>query len=538
MSYLLKTPTQKKTPQSKPIPGREKEMTRNAAGGFAFTADSWTIFHRWLTLGSEKGTYYVSEQDLTGQNVDNVRACIVQDGIKAVQTIIGISTAGRAPKNDPALYALAIAASYGGDLKVREAALAALPKVARTGTHLFQFAAFVDSMRGWGPGLRRAVAAWYLEKDVNKLAYQLAKYQQRNGWSHRDLLRLAHPKADLKIEHADLFRWVTKDEKKETLPGLILAIEAAKTADEKSVVLLIRDAGLTREMIPTEHQKSPKVWEALFEKMPMTAMIRTLGRMGAAGLLAPLSATAKEVVRRLGDREILRNARVHPIGVLAALLTYKQGHGQKGKLSWTPVPQVVDALNDAFYAAFENVEPTGKNFYLGIDVSGSMTGGVVAGIDGLTPNMGAAAMAMLIARTEPNHFIGGFATQFVDLGISSRDRIDAAMQKCQRSYGGTDASIAITHAQNNKYPVDCFVVISDGESWAGSVHASQALVEYRQKMGRDSKLVVINMVANRTRLGDPTDPGTLDIVGFDASVPTLISGFFGANVAAGQDEPE
>jgi 60 kDa SS-A/Ro ribonucleoprotein len=48
-------------------------------------------------------------------------------------------------------------------------------------------------------------------------------------------------------------------------------------------------------------------------------------------------------------------------------------------------------------------------------------------------------------------------------------------------------------------------------------------------MGRDAKLVVINMVANMTRIGDPADAGSLDIVGFDAAVPTLIRGFIGAD---------
>jgi 60 kDa SS-A/Ro ribonucleoprotein len=188
---------------------------------------------------------------------------------------------------------------------------------------------------------------------------------------------------------------------------------------------------------------------------------------------------------------------------------------------------VVDALNDAFYLAFDNVEPTGKRFYLGIDVSGSMTMGPVAGIDGLTPNMGAAAMAMLIARTEPNHFIGGFSTSFIDLGISSRDRLDRAMEKCQRSFGGTDCAIAIRHALAAKWPVDVFVVITDGETWAGDMHAAQALQQYRDKAGLPAKLVVINMVANRTSLKDPQDLGSLDVVGFDASVPTLIAGFIG-----------
>lgn len=539
--YLLKQPTAKKASQVKAIPGREKDMMRNNAGGFAFKADSFDLLQRFLILGSANGSYYVTEQDLTSQNVDNVRACIAADGFRAVKMITDISVSGRAPKNDPALYALALAASYGGDEKVRAEALRVLPQVARIGTHLFTFVSFVDSMRGWGSALKRGVGDWY-SMPIDKLAYQLVKYQQRNGWSHRDILRLTHPHGF----DAAIARWVLglpqseravdlKGQKSRRypastapLPDLINAFEMAKSADEKQLIELITTFRLTREMIPTQHQKSPAVWEALFQKMPLGAMVRTLGRMGACGLLAPLSTTSIEVCRRLHDPEALRKAKVHPISVLAALLTYKEGRGQKGSLTWQVVPQVVDALNDAFYLAFEQVEPTGKRFYLGIDVSGSMTMGTVAGLAGLTPNMGAAAMAMLIARTEPNYFIGGFSDRFVELGVSKTDRLDAAMRKCQMNYGGTDASIAITHAQARNYPVDAFVVISDGESWAGSVHASQALEEYRRKTGIDAKLIVINMVANRTRVGDPTDPGTLDIVGFDASVPPLIAGFLGA----------
>ena len=560
MSYLLKTPTQKKTKQSEPIPGREKEMQRNAAGGFAFKADSFSRMERFLILGSEGGTYYVGESDLTKQNVDNVRACIAQDGPRAVKMITDISVAGRAPKNDPALYALALAVSAGdGPYKplnaTQTAALAALPLVARTGTHLFAFAAFADSMRGWGGALRKAVAAWYLEKTpIERLGYQLVKYQQRNGWSHRDIMRLCHPagwnssmarwalgydnaeRSVIRKSGKTILRTDTYASPSDALPALIVGFEAGKAAKEDVVIKLIRDHGLTREMIPTEVQKSPAIWEALLEKMPLGAMIRTLGRMGATGLLMPLSDGSKQVCARLGDGEYLRKSRVHPIQVLAAILTYGAGKGMKGKLTWTPDPQVVDALNDAFYASFSNVEPTNKNFYIGIDVSGSMTGGAVAGLAGLTPNMGAAAMAMLIARTEPNYFIGGFANNFVDLGISKADRLDAAMRKCQRDFGSTDCAVAIKHALASRYPVDCFVIVTDGETWAGDQATSQALTEYRQKTGRDSKLVVINMVANRTSVADPKDAGSLDIVGFDASVPTLISGFLGGNAPTGSDE--
>ena len=76
--------------------------------------------------------------------------------------------------------------------EVRKAALAALPRIARTASHLFLFASYVEQFRGWGKGLRKAVARWYDGKEVDALAYQIEKYRSREGFSHRDLLLLAH----------------------------------------------------------------------------------------------------------------------------------------------------------------------------------------------------------------------------------------------------------------------------------------------------------------------------------------------------------
>jgi hypothetical protein len=60
-------------------------------------------------------------------------------------------------------------------------------------------------MRGWGPALRKAIAHWYTAKTpIDRLGYQLVKYQQRGGWSHRDLFRLAH----VPMNHA-VARWIT-----------------------------------------------------------------------------------------------------------------------------------------------------------------------------------------------------------------------------------------------------------------------------------------------------------------------------------------
>ena len=129
-------------------------------------------------------------------------------GKAIVNTIAEISKAGRGTSNDPALFALARCAA-ADDKEVRQYALSILPQVARTGTHLLHFVAYTKQFRGWGRAYRRAVASWFNERKEQNLAYQIIKYQQRDGYSQRDLLRLAHPKAETD-EYNTLYHWVTK----------------------------------------------------------------------------------------------------------------------------------------------------------------------------------------------------------------------------------------------------------------------------------------------------------------------------------------
>lgn len=87
--------------------------------------------------------------------------------------------------------------------------------------------------------------------------------------------------------------------------------------------------------------------------MPMTAMIRNLGKMSNIGLLAPRSDHLKNVCSRLRDPTLLQKARIHPFNVLLALKTYAQGHGDKGKLKWEVDKNITSALNEAFYLSFK-----------------------------------------------------------------------------------------------------------------------------------------------------------------------------------------
>jgi len=62
------------TPQSEPIPGTTQMP--NSAGGYAWKVDDWARLERWLVLGSEGGTYYTKERELTAENAKAVIRCI------------------------------------------------------------------------------------------------------------------------------------------------------------------------------------------------------------------------------------------------------------------------------------------------------------------------------------------------------------------------------------------------------------------------------------------------------------------------------
>ena len=547
MSYLKRHGT-RRVPQWEPLPGQ----SANSAGGFAWALESWARLRRFLILGSEGGTYYASEWTLTRENAQAVEECVREDGLRAVAEIVRVSTEGRAPKNDPALYALALAAGTG-DLDTRRAALEGLPKVARTGTHLFQFAQFVEGFRGWGRSLRRAVGGWYAAQPVESLAYQAVKYRRRAGVTHRDLLRLAHPAGrvgagnptvDVSAEHARLFEWIVRGGETDGLPRLVEGFaRAQEAANAREAAELVREFRLPREALKPEHLTSPKVWEALLDDMPMTALIRNLAAMTRVGLLSPRSDGTAKAVAQLGDASRIRRARVHPIAVLAALRTYASGHGAHGRGTWKPVRQVVDALDGAFYAAFGNVEPAGKRMLLALDVSGSMGGGWVAGVPGLTPRDASAALALVTAATEVRYEIVGFyagrggwksgaqrpgwgADGLTPLAISPRQRLDDAVRAVSNlPFGGTDCALPMRHAQAQKAEIDTFVIYTDSETWAGAIHPARALRDYRQASGIDARLVVVGMVSNGFSIADPKDAGMLDVVGFDTATPQLISDF-------------
>ena len=397
--YLLQHGTRGPTDQRDQA---RDDQVANSDGGYVWAVDCWTRLRRFLILGAEGGTYYIGERELATQNIKSIRECLTADGTRTVDTIVEVSRDGKAAKNDPALFALAVAISHG-NLETRKYAARMLPLVARIGTHLFHFVAYAETQRGWGKTLRWAVENWYRSKDAGALAYDVVKYRQRDGWTHRDLMRLGHPvgrqSRDEQSPLSVIFDFVTHNTwEPDAFPILDGYVKATTAKDPAETAALVRQYNLPREALLTEHLTDPEVWRAMLEKgMPIHALTRNLGNMTRYGILTGDPLTT--VIDTLRNEEQIRRSRLHPFALLLAITTYRAGRGVRGGNSWTPIDAVTDALNDAYYLSFGNVTRTGKRILQCLDVSGSMAHSLMD--SHLTCAIGSAALALITASVEP-----------------------------------------------------------------------------------------------------------------------------------------
>ncbi|KAI0230932.1 60 kDa SS-A/Ro ribonucleoprotein [Lamellibrachia satsuma] len=463
------------------------------------------------------------------------------------------SKSGSTAKQNGLLLAVAMCARQTVDPRTKAYCYQNLSRFCRKPTQLFMFIRYCRTPgngNGWTPdypriggghGFRRAVSRWYLRfKNVpngsKTLAVLVTKYRKRNGWSHQDALRVAHPKAGPSngCSVAAILKYIAKgfNEAKDDLQTTdgdvfhyLQAVEDVRaqrdptTLDATSLAGLVRQHHLTREHLNTQLLNFPDIWEALLENMPMTAMIRNLGKMSAVGILSPGSQNETKITGRLGDVDALSNARIHPFNVLLALLTYKRKK--------SPNKAIVEALDSAFYLTFTLVEPTNKRYLLAVNVSSSMFGGSVNGCSGISPGTAAAALALVTARTERHCEIVAFSNAMVPLEVGPHMKLSDVVAIMRNvPMGGTDCSLPMQYALENMKQFDVFVVFTDSETDSHHTSPAEALRQYRRQTGiSEAKLIVCAMESNSFTIADPDDLNMLDMVGFDSSGPEVIRCF-------------
>jgi 60 kDa SS-A/Ro ribonucleoprotein len=334
----------------------------------------------------------------------------------------------------------------------------------------------------------------------------------------------------------------------------ILEIEACTTSDNNKALALVRDHGLVREQIPTHLLNSSDIWKELLmskgangKGMPLEALTRNLGKLSSLpNFMGP--ANTDVICARLSSEEDIQKSRIHPFKVLIASRIYGAGKAMKGALAWTVSPRVRDQLTTTFLRSFKNVAPTGKRYMAALDVSGSMDVACM-GCPAISCRQASAALAHMLYETEHNGkghvYVRGFTsgTGYAihgagsvgpgDNGFRNFDHLikrgmtlDQFIAATNAPFGATDCSLPMLRATEEGLDVDVFIVMTDSETFAGKVHPQVALESYRVRANKpDAKLIVVGMTANNLTIADPNDRNTLNLAGFDASMPEIIAMF-------------
>lgn len=463
--------------------------------------------------------------------------------------------------------------------------------------------------KGFGRGVKRNLNDWFLKmKDKPMdLAYQITKYGARNGWSFEQLIKCSHlktgtgddrPKSEIKStsgEQHSIAVSVSSKEKakaksKTTKPTVdatafdlvlryavngteemtklaekfslaeepvykyLLSVHEAKHMEECNVdklINLIYINKLTREQVPTWALKNKEVLTALLVNvgktritMPLTALLRNLGNMSA------YYALDDEIIRDILCKHLLNNdviskSRIHPVNILTAWFTYRNGQGMRGNNTWHTHSDVLKALEEMFYLSFKNVEPTGKRICFLIDASGSMQCPSLC--ESVSNSEAAALLAMIFSRSEtknddcPNHsfylFTSTTSSQVRTYGsytgltdvsdlIHPKAKLSEVLKSVQRSdWGTTDISMGILEAMKYRRKFDAFVVITDCDVNSG-IKPSEAMKQYRKELNLpNAKLAVIGTQGSDFTIADPSDPFMMDFCGFDSHGPKLLQEF-------------
>ena len=467
----------------------DPDQVPNNAGGFVWQISDQEQVLRYLVIGSEGGNFYQTPQQVSSQCASCVlRMTRTPANFKwLVDTIRQVSIEGRAAKQESTLLALATAIVFAPTPAAKSQALAIVNDCVRILTHMYMLMGYIKLFSkaghpnlaaaaaastsaaapvtgsGIGRGIRRVFGEYFYSRTGIEIANLVTKYQNREGWTIKDVLTLIHidPKkmkddgGRLAIEN--IFK--TKEDfapilaaaptTTEPTKTLLSAIKEIHTIVERPlqpsasasnyqttgeldrIVHLINQVGLCREQLPSQLFKHRKIWEALLlskgangkgKGMPLTALIRNLGKLSTTeiGIITPGGVSSssysssssasntswggvtptKHICDRITDAHDIKRTRIHPYTILVAMLTYQKGQGDKGSLTWTPNPNVISALDKAFKLAFQNVTPTGKRIKIALDVSGSMSSAYCTGSPIVSCATGSVAMMMMTLWVE------------------------------------------------------------------------------------------------------------------------------------------
>jgi len=183
------------------------DQVLNCSGGYVWKLTAIEHVNRYLVLGGAKdmGNYYKQADDVSHECalsvLQMIRSPDPSQFVQLCDLLKAVSLGGRAPKQEPVLLSVAAAIVFAKNAQEKEIAFETAKACIRIPTHMFMLAGFVRDLsmakpqnkgKGWGSGFRRTMAHYYISHTGRDLAFHMTKYQNREGWTHADMIRMLH----------------------------------------------------------------------------------------------------------------------------------------------------------------------------------------------------------------------------------------------------------------------------------------------------------------------------------------------------------
>lgn len=538
--------------------------TTNRAGGKAYKLGSKAALAQYAATGTFNDGFYATAENI----LDEVLKLSAEVDVEFIAKTAMYSRNSGRMKDMPALLAAHLCNRGEEGMSVLKKAF---PHIIDNGKMLRNFVQIIRSGRtgrkSLGTAPKRLIQKWFESKSVDAIF----KMSTGNDPSMADIIRLARPKAQndeqralygylidaipekeyqvsgTSVSHGKKIKVERKVKNYDPsfLPVLVKEYEAFKVAKNKDVTSKMDLPKVPWEMV-TGLPLSPADWAALAKQASWTQIRMNLNTFARHGVFND-TALVREIAAKIRNEELIKKAQPFPYQLLmtylatlpANELNQRTGIYYSADTKEAEVPALVrDALHDAFEISTQNVPTIEGPVYVGVDVSGSMSGAITGLRKGATSQMRLIDVAALIGCTFLKKNVESQILPFSDTLFPNHglERRDSVLQNAKRlsklGGGGTNMGAVMQHLNRTKALGNLVIIISDCETWADRhnrpVYPDTTVMatEWAAYKSRNpnAKLVTINLAASETAQV-PTDKNVLQLGGFSDSIWEIIKSF-------------
>lgn len=387
---------------------------------------------------------------------------------------------------------------------------------------------------GWNYHIKQMVHDWYHLKSVKDLAFQITRYKSAYGWSHRDVLRLAHVKPSNDMINS-IFKYITQEtvynnhSEKAVFDYLIACNGILKEYNIDKVIEYICTFNLTLEQIPKHLLDNHKVWVTLIPNMSTDVLLLNLNKISSLYILDDYPDMLKLILDKI------KHVQMNPLKLFVIIKKYKNDsrfiYKMPPPLKWKPNPIIIQALYDAFYNSFSGLKSIDKKILVVLDTSPSMSWNNIVNDRGERELSISAAdiscvMAMMLQHVGKHVNIVSFDISMKKLDISSRYQLDKNLEQVKnKEVDNIDSALPFVWAMNNNEKYDAVIIITDDDS-VRQINPSTALQVYRDEMNINTKLIMMKLTSELSRVSSENDDiYTLNMHGFNTHMYSIMNTF-------------